>query len=65
MWLLSPADSEIGLFFLSGLNSVWSTDPCQLPVTEAIKSPLFTADDILKAFITASEPELQKMIFLK
>ena len=61
----NPADKGFTFNFFSGLNNVFPTEPCQLPDTSIISSFLLVAAEILSALITASEPELQKIIFLK
>ena len=63
--LIKPADKGTALSFLSGLYKVFPTEPCQLPDTKTILSFLLSDDEILKAFVTASDPVLQNIIFLK
>ena len=46
------------------MNNVFPTEPCQLPDTSIISSFISGKVEI-SALITASEPELQKIIFLK
>ena len=54
-------DKGDGDKFFLGVKRRLSTEPCQLPVVETIIFFLDNAKLNLKAFVTASVPELQNM----
>ena len=57
-----PEERGIGDKFFFEKKSVWSTEPCQLPLTIATFCLLLVkALEILIDFITLSEPVVQKI----